>query len=1281
MEDLKPIWSDNYVVISATSSNEYVPYLSVYLESIKANADEKTNYDVVILEKSITEENKKILSEFFEDKPNFSLRFYNPEKLFENKNLTVTHSYLCAESYFRLGAPLIFKNYNRIIFTDIDLIFNENPKSLWEIDMNGAPLAAVLEPVWSYWINSNADISTKKVNIREYSKNILKLDNPHHYFNTGVMLMDIKRLNEQNIAEQCISKLSNNIIYLYQDQDILNEVLASQMSILPFKWNYEVIIDKNIFNISNKLFIDYCNVEKMKIIHWIGSQKPWINPKREFASIWWEYAKKTPYYDVIFKSNELGRKEIAEPKEKGIKVFVTYKNRHKIVETNLIKPIQTGRAIANEIFEEMIGDDTGDNISKENDKYCELTAQYWAWKNYDKIGNPDYIGFMHYRRLLNFQENNNIKYFEQYESFIDNAIKICFDYDIILPQKLPAYSPSYKINAKNLIHHWELEYNAEYLTHVIDLIKKEYPEMQSALSVVSTQAKAYWYNMFVMRKEIFFEYCDWLFPILEKCKNFISEARMLGFLAERLLNIFVEYKKSHRLNIKELPIFRPFASQYKLTNKNIIPVVLISSNLYVPQTATTITSIINNCSQRNNLLFYILSDNITKKKQYRLKKYINQEGADVEFIEITQEMLAKFANCGIPSHMTTTTFLKLLIPELLPAYDKILYVDSDIMVRKDITPLINEDISNYYFGMVEDVANTYHAKRLWKERASDYYNAGVIIFNSKLLRTVFYLEKIEKKLNENTKKYVLADQDLINDVFRGKIKTLSPTWNFHHSFHDKFVFYVPNDADEYKRIENDPAIIHYVGKEKVWYNINDKYLKDEYFKYWQQTPFYKKFRIDRYEDYVYKNLKFNYGKSVLFCKKSNNDKIILKFLDIKITLARKKLKNILSLPETIFSIKNKQFHKIFNILGIKIKIPKKNRKFLHLITEIEQQKKYINWLSTEHKRMMFSSIQKGKYINAYSLLEAFIKHVDEKILLNIIKIYFGIKPLKDINHQEILIYVAVLIENNLDEQAAKILNEYVQLFGYKDIFRYFLVAQLAQKLGFTDENIEKSCYVYTKLIENQKSFENFIKDKSIAIVGNGPSEMGKKQGENIDNHDIVIRFNNYQTSNFEEDYGKKVNVWSRGMGSADVQDKTLDNNYEVSIWATDYSKMPVMYDFLDILYRDLKNDKMLTICLDKNFLNDLKIRSENFFPTTGFNTICYIIEYCKHTNVDLYGFSFLQETEDGYATHYFNDRSEAEAKMKSKPHSFDKESEYLKILYKKIMKEKTNAQTKDFCIV
>ncbi|MDD7441233.1 MAG: DUF4422 domain-containing protein, partial [Sutterellaceae bacterium] len=87
---------------------------------------------------------------------------------------------------------------------------------------------------------------------------------------------------------------------------------------------------------------------------------------------------------------------------KSIKIFLSFHKDSARIQSNILTPIHVGRAIATDAVKQsladIIGDDTGDNISRKNPNYCELTAQYWAWKNCDS----DYIGFMHYRRHLNF---------------------------------------------------------------------------------------------------------------------------------------------------------------------------------------------------------------------------------------------------------------------------------------------------------------------------------------------------------------------------------------------------------------------------------------------------------------------------------------------------------------------------------------------------------------------------------------------------------------------------------------------------------------------------------------------------------------------------------------------------------------------------------------------------------------------------------------------------------------------------------------------------------------
>ena len=107
-------------------------------------------------------------------------------------------------------------------------------------------------------------------------------------------------------------------------------------------------------------------------------------------------------------------------RENDVKIFIAYHKDAQRIKSDILTPIHVGHAIAPEIvknqLQDMIGDDTGDNISYKNLNYCELTALYWAWKNCD----ADYIGFMHYRRHLSF--NLNTKFKENRWGLVDEQI-------------------------------------------------------------------------------------------------------------------------------------------------------------------------------------------------------------------------------------------------------------------------------------------------------------------------------------------------------------------------------------------------------------------------------------------------------------------------------------------------------------------------------------------------------------------------------------------------------------------------------------------------------------------------------------------------------------------------------------------------------------------------------------------------------------------------------------------------------------------------------------------
>lgn len=196
-----------------------------------------------------------------------------------------------------------------------------------------------------------------------------------------------------------------------------------------------------------------------------------------------------------------------------------------------------------------IGDNSGENISAKNANYCELTGLYWAWKNLK----CDYIGLCHYRRYFagkNIHTNNAEKkkalilHRKDYE-------KLLQEYDVILPVKRNYYIETVRSQ-------YEHAHNKRDLDEAEKIIKELYPEYSEAFTKVMSRTKLYILNMFVMKKTLFDEYCSWLFNILFELEKRIDinsynqyEARVFGFISERLFNVWLE---KQQLKVKEVPV-------------------------------------------------------------------------------------------------------------------------------------------------------------------------------------------------------------------------------------------------------------------------------------------------------------------------------------------------------------------------------------------------------------------------------------------------------------------------------------------------------------------------------------------------------------------------------------------------------------------------------------------------------------------------------------------------------------------------------------------------------
>lgn len=229
-----------------------------------------------------------------------------------------------------------------------------------------------------------------------------------------------------------------------------------------------------------------------------------------------------------------------------IKILVATHKAYWMPEDDVYLPLHVGREGKQDLG--FLGDNTGDNISLKNPNFCELTALYWAWKNLQ----CDYIGLCHYRRYFcRGKHNSNI--YSKYNDILNKTDyeRLLQKYDVILPQKRNYYIETVRSQYEH--GHYKRD-----LDEVEKIINEIFPSYTNSFKKVMDSRKLFILNMFVMNRQLFNEYCLWLFTILFTLENRIDissydqyQSRIYGFLSERLFNVWLD---KNQLRITTVPV-------------------------------------------------------------------------------------------------------------------------------------------------------------------------------------------------------------------------------------------------------------------------------------------------------------------------------------------------------------------------------------------------------------------------------------------------------------------------------------------------------------------------------------------------------------------------------------------------------------------------------------------------------------------------------------------------------------------------------------------------------
>lgn len=272
----------------------YAPYLSVALTSAIKNSDKRRNYKAIILYQELSEENKNKLSLLAE--PHFKIEFIpmsdGLESITDRKSNHLRCEYFTLTIYFRLFIAAMFPQYDKGIYIDSDVVLLGDIAELFNTDIG------------DNYIGACYDHSIENVEpFCKYIREAVGVDNKK-YINSGVLLMNLKKLREAEFHKHFLSLLNEyHFESVAPDQDYINAMFYGNIYYLDDIWD-TMPNDSRPIN------------GNAKLIHYNLFSKPWCYDNIQYGEYFWEYAKTSGYMECLknYKENFTDEKKEAETK-------------------------------------------------------------------------------------------------------------------------------------------------------------------------------------------------------------------------------------------------------------------------------------------------------------------------------------------------------------------------------------------------------------------------------------------------------------------------------------------------------------------------------------------------------------------------------------------------------------------------------------------------------------------------------------------------------------------------------------------------------------------------------------------------------------------------------------------------------------------------------------------------------------------------------------------------------------------------------------------------------
>ncbi|MFV0635886.1 DUF4422 domain-containing protein [Mitsuokella sp. WILCCON 0060] len=547
-------------------------------------------------------------------------------------------------------------------------------------------------------------------------------------------------------------------------------------------------------------------------------------------------------------------------KNKKIEIYVACHKPSELPKNELFIPIHVGAKLSNKELN-IQRDDAGDNISEKNPQYCEMTAQYWAWKHSD----ADYIGLCHYRRYLNFTKErfqnftpDNRKqvlvrvlnpFTEKKYGLLDKSVieETIQNNDILVGE---AQDLS-KVNTpfgpkKTTLEHWlahdKALINVDDLKKMFAIVEEYYPDIYKNMREYLDGKYFYGFNTFVLRADLFKKMCAFEFDVLNRLEKVVDLShynqqlsRIYGFMGEILFSSYIYYlkKTTPSIKVKECQMLYfdktdPISNVMPATpdSKKIVidadkvPLFLLYPSVY---------TLINNLSSNKEYDLVIMANTIDSF----YKNYYQQLCSPYTNVHVHFKETSSFLDALTEEYGKFSYFANSFLPWILPNFDSCLYLRWNTLIEKNIDSIFDLELiekpiaavkSVYYQGIL----NTFYTEdKVYNEsffkihNIYDYVSDTVFMINLEKLRETSLKMLIAKLPIKNTNlPRSPRSIEIFNSIYQENIQFLPHEYNWLYNTTQGTEFYVKeapyNLVKEYQKAKKNKYISTY-HEDSPWY--------------------------------------------------------------------------------------------------------------------------------------------------------------------------------------------------------------------------------------------------------------------------------------------------------------------------------------------------------------------------------------------------------------------------------------------------------------------------------